>query len=93
MPTAYLDNLIGKTWALSFKYKKTLMVYKSLNDLVIPGYLSSRFVKRYETRYSLRDSVNKLIVSFPRTNFMKTEQLQLQRSSSLEQPALWYERG
>ena len=21
MPTAYLDNLIGKTWALSFKYK------------------------------------------------------------------------
>ena len=46
------------------------MVYKSLNDLV-PGYLSSKFVKRYETRYSLRDSVNKVIVQFPRTNFMK----------------------
>ena len=46
------------------------MVYKSLNDLV-PGYLSSKFVKRYETRYSIRDSVNKLIVPFPRTNFMK----------------------
>ena len=46
------------------------MVYKSLNDLV-PGYLSSKFVKRYETPYSLRDPVNKVIVPFPRTNFMK----------------------
>ena len=45
------------------------MVYKSLNDLV-PGYLSSN-MKRYETRYSLRDSINKLIDPFPRTNFMK----------------------
>ena len=36
------------------------MAYKSLNDLV-PGYLSSKFVKRYETRYSLRDSGNKVI--------------------------------
>ena len=43
---------------------KALMVYKSLNDLV-PGYLSSKFVKRYETRHSLRDS------GIPRTNFMK----------------------
>ena len=33
--------------------------------------LSSIFVKRNETRYSLRDSVNKLFVPFPRTNFMK----------------------
>ena len=46
------------------------MVYKSLNGLV-PEYLSSKFVKRNETRYSLRDSVNKLFVPFPRTNFMK----------------------
>ena len=30
-----------------------------------------KFVKRYETRYSLRDSVKKLIVPFPRTNSMK----------------------
>ena len=38
----------------------------------VSGYLSSKFVlKRYETRYSLRDSVNKLIVPFPRTDFMK----------------------
>ena len=53
-----------------FQIQKAQMVYKSLNDLV-PGYLSSKYVKRYETRYSLRDSVNKLIVQFPRTNFMK----------------------
>ena len=45
------------------------MVYKSLNGLV-PEYFSSKFVKRNETRYSLRDSVNKLFVPFPRTNFM-----------------------
>ena len=46
------------------------MVYKSLSYLV-PGYLSLKFVKRYETRYSPRDSVNKLIIPFPRTNFIK----------------------
>ena len=49
-----------------FQIQKALMVYKSF----VPGYLPSKFVKRYETRYSLRDSVNKLIVPFPRTNFM-----------------------
>ena len=37
------------------------MLYKSLNDLV-PGYLSSKFVKRYKMCYSLMDSVKKLIV-------------------------------
>ena len=37
---------------------------------------------RQRTVYSLRDSVNKLIVTFPRTNFMKNS------FSSLEQPAL-----
>ena len=31
-----------------FQIQIALMVYKSLNDLV-PGYLSSKFVKRYET--------------------------------------------
>ena len=50
--------------------QKALMAYKSLNDLV-PGYLSSKFVKRYKTRYSLRDSVNKVIVPFLPTNFKK----------------------
>ena len=79
-------QLNWKDLCTHFKIQKALMVYKSLNDLV-PGYLSSKFVKRYETRYSLRDSVNKVIVPFPRTNFI--EQLQLYQSSSLEQP----ERG
>ena len=46
---------------------------KSLNgSQVVPGYLPSKFVKRYETRYYLRDSVNKPIVDpFSRTNFVK----------------------
>ena len=71
IPTAYLDNLIGKT-STQFQTLKAVMVYKSLNDLV-PGYLPSKFVEQYETRYSLRDSVNKLtfIIPFPQTNFMK----------------------
>ena len=85
--------------------------------ILVPGYLSSKFVKRYETRYSLRDSVKKLIVPFAlvcytavfsvvtqcslrddtkngcvadyvRASLLHEEQLQLQRSSSLEQPAL-----
>ena len=71
MPTTYLNiQLNWKDLSTQFQMQKGLMVYKSLNDLV-PGYLSSKFVKRYETRYSLRDSVNKVIVPFPRTNFMK----------------------
>ena len=59
------------------------MVYKSLNDLV-PGYLSSKLVEQYETRYSLRDSVNKpiFIVPFPQTNFMNN-------SFSYSRAVLW----
>ena len=53
-----------------FQIQKALIVYKPLNRLV-PEYLSSKFVKRSETRYSLRASVNKLFVLFPQTNFMK----------------------
>ena len=63
-------QLNWKDLSTQFQMQKALMVYKSLNYLV-PGYLSSKFVKRYETRYSLTDSVNKLIFSFPRTNSMK----------------------
>ena len=64
------DADANRLLSTQFQIQKALMVYKSLNDLV-PGYLSSKFVKRYGTRYSLRDSVNKQIVPFPRTNFMK----------------------
>ena len=50
--------------------QKALMVFKSLNDLV-PAYITSKFVTRNESNYALRDSVNKLVVPFPRTNYMK----------------------
>ena len=63
-------QLNWKDLSTQFQIQKALMVYQSLNDLVL-GYLSSKFLKRYETRYSLKDSVNKLIVPFPRANFMK----------------------
>ena len=76
-----LGQLIWKDLSTQFQIQNSLMVYKSLNYLV-PGNLSSKFVKRYETRYSLRDSVNELIVPFPRTNFVKN-------SSSYSGAVLW----
>ena len=48
--------------------QNALMVFKSLNGLV-PEYLTSKFIKRNESNYSLRDSVSKLVVPFPRTNY------------------------
>ena len=56
-------QLKWKDLSTQFQIQKALMVYKSSNHLV-PGYLSSKFVKRYETRYSLGNSVNKLIGKF-----------------------------
>jgi len=41
-----------------------------LNGLVLE-YLKSKFIKRNESSYSPRDSVGKLVVPFPRTNYMK----------------------
>ena len=63
-------QLNWKDLSTQFQLQKTLIVYKSLHSLV-PGNLSRKFVKRYETRSFLRDSVNELIVPFPGTNFMK----------------------
>ena len=48
-----------KDLSSQFQIQKALMVCKSLNDLV-PGHLSSKFVKRYDTCYSLRDSVDEV---------------------------------
>ena len=45
-------QLNWKDLSTQVQIQKALMVYKSLNDLV-PGYLSSKFVEQYETRYSL----------------------------------------
>ena len=50
--------------------QNVLMVFKSFYGLV-PEYLTSKFLKRNESNYSLRDLVNKLAVPFPRTNYMK----------------------
>ena len=47
-----------------------LMVFNSLNGLV-PEYFSSKSIKRNESNCSPRDSKNKLVVPFPRTNYMK----------------------
>ena len=63
-------QLNWKDLSTQFQLQKTLIIYKSLHNLG-PGNLSCKFVKRYETRYFLRDSVNELIVPFPGTNFMK----------------------
>ena len=50
--------------------QKAFMVFKSLNCLV-PEYLTSKFVTRNVSNYALRDSANKLVVPFPKTNYMK----------------------
>ena len=46
------------------------MVFKSLDGLV-PEFLTSKFVTRNVLNNALRDSANKLVVPFPRTNYMK----------------------
>ena len=43
--------------------------YKSLNRLV-PEYLQLKFVYR-NSQYSLRDSINRLALPLPRTNYLK----------------------
>ena len=50
---------------------KHVLVYLRDCPIDCPIEVPSKFVKRNETRYFLRDSVNKLFVPFPRTNFMK----------------------
>ena len=61
-----------ETLSTKRQIQKALMVYRSLNVLV-PEYLSSKFLKRNGTRYSLRDSENKLVVPLPRTNYLKNK--------------------
>ena len=70
----HVDSLFHK---LSWKDLKSqrqiqnaLTVFKSLNGLV-PEYLTSKFIKRIESNHSLRDWVNKLVVTFPRTDNRK----------------------
>ena len=67
-----VDSLFHKLSWKDLKSKRqiqnALMVFKSLNGLV-PEYLTSKFIKRNKSNYSLRDSVSKLVVPFPRTNY------------------------
>ena len=47
------------------------MVFKSLNGLA-PEYLSSKIIARsHTTSYTFRDSVNKLTIPQPRTNYLR----------------------
>ena len=47
------------------------MVFKSLNSLA-SEYLSSKFIARsHTTSYTFRDSVNKLTIPQPRTNYLR----------------------
>ena len=64
------DKLSWKDLNSQRQIQKALMVFKSLNGLV-PEYLTSKFVTRNVSNYALRDSANKLVVPFPRTNYMK----------------------
>ena len=65
-----IQQLDWRDLSTQFQLQKALMVYKSLNGLA-PEYLSSKFVKWSETRYSPWDSVNKVFVPFLQTSFMK----------------------
>ena len=69
-----VDSLFHKLSWKNLKSQRQIrnawMVFKSLNGLV-PEYLKSKFIKRNESNYSPRDSVKKLVVPFPRTNYLK----------------------
>ena len=50
---------------------KVVMCFRSINGLA-PDYLQTKFVDRgCVSNYSLRDTVSKLTVPFPRTNYLK----------------------
>ena len=66
-----LSKLRWRKLSSQREMQKAIMVIKSLNGLT-PEYLSELFVNRSDvTEYVLRDSVNKLVVPLPRTNFLK----------------------
>ena len=63
-------NLSWKELHSQRQIQKAFMVFKSLN-VMVPEYLTSKFVTRNVSNYAQRDSANKLVVPFPRTNYMK----------------------
>ena len=73
--SSYVEDLFSKLgWrklSSQREIQKAIMVFKSLNGL---EYLSELFVNRSDvTEYLLRDSVNKLAVPLPRTNFFEKQ--------------------
>ena len=66
-----LERLGWKRLESQRQIQEAVMVYKSLNGLV-PTYLQSIFTDRSNiTQYELRDTVGKLAVPLPRTNYLK----------------------
>ena len=64
------QNLNWKNLSTQRDIQKALMVFKSLHGLA-PEYLSSKFIARFNTTsYMFRDSVNKLTIPQPRTNYL-----------------------
>ena len=66
----FTNSLSWKDLKSQRQIQNALMVFKSSNGLV-PEYLTSKFVMQNESNYALRDLVNKLVVPFPRPNYMK----------------------
>ena len=65
------QNLNCKNLSTQRDIQKALMVSKSLNGLA-PEYLSSKFIVRSKTTsYTFRDSVNKLTIPQPRTDYLR----------------------
>ena len=65
------QNLNWKNLSTQRDIQKALMVFKSLNGLA-PEYLSSKFISRSNiTSYTFLDSVNKLTIPQPRTNYLR----------------------
>lgn len=72
-PNCNLDHPLNKIRRLSTQRQmhKAITVFKSLHGLT-PTYLSDQFTNRTDvTSYFLRDSVNKLVIPLPRTDFLK----------------------
>ena len=72
---AHVNNLIEllgwKSLVSQMQIERAPMVFKSLQGLA-PEYLCSKIVHR-DSGYCLRDSVNKVNVPQPRTNYYKKQ--------------------
>ena len=66
-----LQNLNWKHLSTQHDIQNALTVFKFLNGLA-PEYLNSKFIARSKTTsYTFRDSVNKLTIPQPRTNYLR----------------------